>query len=572
MNWKRFDSLRQDSGAIELDLIEAYAQRRIDRRNFVKRGTIVGLSMPFMASVIAACGDSDSTDDGGGGSSTNNNGFTQSTGTKGGTLIVAQQEGDANTGLDPVAMLDLGTYNVCSQQFEYLVGVGSDGNITNNALATDWSPNDDGTVWTFTLREGVQWSDGNPFTSADVAATLDRLAEAGNAGLGGVIDVGSTETPDDLTAVVTLIDANGNFPVLVSTFNAQALITPADYSSGTTLDERAVGTGAWILDDFDSASFVARFSPNPNWWGGEVNLEGLELQGFADIATAVVAMSARQVDVVQQFSVLGGEGLIADESFTVLTPPASNHRQVWFNVRDGQFTDNRVRQALAYTLDRDQMVSTLFNGRAEVANDHPVLSSLPFFDEDATPQRTRDIDKAKSLLSDAGVEEITAEIHVGNLQEIPDLADIIVGNAQEAGFNLTVAQQDNDTFYGDSWCPEGGEGDMPCPGSDELGIVDYGHRPVPDIFFSSALATGGVWNSSNYANADFDAQLLAYRTAVDVDGQKAAVGEIQKILHEDTPACYPYFFNYLGGHDDGVSGVQITSLGHVITTKASKEA
>ena len=93
---------------------------------------------------------------------------------------------------------------------------------------------------------------------------------------------------------------------------------------------------------------------------------------------------------------------------------------------------------------------------------------------------------------------------------------------------------------------------MPCGPSAEFGIVDYGHRPIPDIFLGSALATGGVWNSSNYANPEFDAQLSAYRTAVDVDGQKAAIGEIQKILWDDVPAAYPYFFNYLSGHDDSV--------------------
>jgi peptide/nickel transport system substrate-binding protein len=113
---------------------------------------------------------------------------------------------------------------------------------------------------------------------------------------------------------------------------------------------------------------------------------------------------------------------------------------------------------------------------------------------------------------------------------------------------------------------------LPCDNSSEFGIVDYGHRPIPDIFLGSALSSGGVWNSSNYANPDFDAKLSEYRTSVDVDGQKAAISEIQKIVWEDVPASYPYFFDYLGGHDSSVSGVQTTALGHTVLGKASKES
>ncbi len=572
MNWKLLDLLRRDAGPVEVDLVESYAQRKIGRRDFVRRGTIVGLSAPFMGAVIAACG---SESDGEAGSDTTAGSESSGgTPTVGGSIVVAIQQGDANTGLDPVNMLDLGTYNILSQSFEYLVGVGSDGNIGDTGLATGWSPNEDGSVWTFELRQGVKWQNGGDFTSADVAATMDRLAAQGNAGLAGVIAEGAVDASDPAKAVFTLEEANGNFPVLVSAFNAQALITPADYSDGTTLDGRPDGTGAWIFDSFDPTSFVATFKRNENWWGGSTPLDSIELRGFADLGTAVTAMSSREIDAVQQFTVIGGEGLLDDENFTVLTPPAATHRQLWFNTQQGQYTDKLVRQAMAYTMDRERMVSTLFAGRAEIANDHPILSSLPFFDADATPQRTKDIEKAKALLAEAGVESLSGTIECGDIQEIPQLAAIVQAGAAEAGLNLEVSQQSNSTFYGAAWCPGASESDpnLPCDNSAEFGIVDYGHRPIPDIFLGSALASGGVWNSSNYASAEFDQLLSDYRTAVDVDGQEAAIGGIQKVLHEDTPACYPYFYNYLSGHDNSVSGMQSTALGHTILSGASKEA
>jgi peptide/nickel transport system substrate-binding protein len=159
----------------ELDVIEAYAQCRISRRDFVKRGAIIGLSTPFMGA-IAACG----SDGDGETTATTPEGATTAAGggASGGNLIVGIQQGDSSTGLDPVNMLEVGTYGVTSQSFEYLVGLGADGNIDATALATGWSPNETGDQWTLDLRQGAKWQDGSDFTSADwgrdVANTYDR--------------------------------------------------------------------------------------------------------------------------------------------------------------------------------------------------------------------------------------------------------------------------------------------------------------------------------------------------------------------------------------------------------------
>ena len=114
---------------------------------------------------------------------------------------MAVETGSAFSGLDPLTMLDLGTYGVVSQSFEYLVGLGVDGFIGPTGLASAWSPNELGDVWTFTLREGVFWQDGLPFTSADVAATLDRAARGGFS-VDGVLVEGAVETPDDLLSLI----------------------------------------------------------------------------------------------------------------------------------------------------------------------------------------------------------------------------------------------------------------------------------------------------------------------------------------------------------------------------------
>ena len=124
--------------------------------------------------------------------------------------------------LDPVAMQDLGTYGIIAQCFEYLTH--ARGTTTSRpAWPRSGRPNDDGSEWTFELRKGVKWQDGTDFTSADVAATMDRMVDAGNSGLKGIIEKGAVDATDPNVAVFTLPGPNGNFPYLVSVYNPQSL-------------------------------------------------------------------------------------------------------------------------------------------------------------------------------------------------------------------------------------------------------------------------------------------------------------------------------------------------------------
>ena len=122
-----------------------------------------------------------------------------------------------------------------------------------------------------------------------------------------------------------------------------------------------------MLDSFNATTFEATFIPNPNWWGGSVNFDTITLAGFEAGGTRVAAMQAGEIDIIQDFTVIDGAALLGADNFNVLRPPSANHRQLWFNTQlpeGGPFTDNRVRQALGYALDRQQIVDTLYEGAA----------------------------------------------------------------------------------------------------------------------------------------------------------------------------------------------------------------
>jgi len=463
-------------------------------------------------------------------------------------------------------MQDLGAYGIIAQSFEFLAKLGEDGGIAPG-LAESWEPNEDGSVWTFQLRQGVKWHDGTDFTSADVAATMDRLVEAANSGLAGVIEAGAVDASDPNVAVFNLAAPNGNLPALVSCFNAQTAITPAAYETGTTLDATPAGTGPWILENFDAATGCS-FRRNEEWWGGTTPLDGTEFTFFDDLGTMLTGMQGGSVDALVQFSVIGGDALLNDPNFNVLEIESATHRQIWMRCDEGQFADPRVRQALALTFDREQMLETLFRGRASVGNDHPIAPFFPYFD-DSVPQRTKDVEMAQQLLADAGVEGLRATLQIVNLQEIPDLAQLIVSGAAEAGMTIEIAQESTETFYGAQWCPAE-PADPPCSGAAELGIVDYGDRPTPDIYCNAALKTNGVWNSSQYSNPDFDAAFSEFQSSVTVEDQRAACKTMETILNEDTPIGLPFFYNFLSGHSTAFNDVRVTAIGQMFLENASQ--
>jgi peptide/nickel transport system substrate-binding protein len=562
-DYRKLDPIREKAQPLQLDLIEAYAKGRVTRRDFIRRGTVLGLSMGTLAWVVSACGGGSS---GTGSAQTGVGGGGGGSGAvkQGGTLRIASIA-PANP-LDPVAMIDLASYAIVAQSYEFLTY--SLGNLQlTEGLAEKWTPNADGSEWTFKIRQGVKWQDGSPLTTDDIIQTFERMVEGGNSGLKGVIESGAVTAPDESTVVFTLTGPNGNLPYLVSSDNPQTPITPAAFAAGSLVDKSPNGTGPWKMQSYNQAT-GATFVPNPDWWGGKPNLDTVEWQFFQDLQPQVVALQSGQVDAIVQFSVLGGEGLLNSPDMNVIRLQSAAHKEIWMRVDQGQFTDKRVRQAMGYLIDRDAIKQSLFKGFADIGNDSPFAPVYPYTDT-SVPQRTRDVEKSKQLLADAGVSGLTATLHAVKLQEVPDLAVLIKNNAADAGINLKVSVEDTGPFYGKSWCPAE-PADPPCSGAEELGIVDYGHRGVPDVYLNAALSTGGAWNSAQWADPAYDAAFKNYQAAVGVDAQTAAAKAIEEICLEESSTLFPYFFNYLSAHSKKFDGISVTAIGHMFLGKAGQ--
>jgi peptide/nickel transport system substrate-binding protein len=563
MDHSSLDRARQSVGRLENELIDGYVSGAVSRRGFLVRGSVLGLSVAAMGGILAACGSDDEGDSStdGGTATTEAGGSTETTGApaaggikQGGTLKVASQK--PGSPLDPVAMDNLGSYTPVTIAFEYLCGKG-DGAALAPMLAESWTPNDDGSVWTFKLRSGVTWHDGSPLTSADVVATLDRLAP-GN--LAAYIVEGATKAIDDLTVEVTLNAADGQFPYQVSLWNPQSVITPVSFVAGSTLDGTPTGTGPFKLDKYDVATGCT-FVRNDAWWGGTPYLDAVELVFSDDIDTQITGVLGGQADAIVLFAVVGGDALLNSDEVVVESIKGASHRQLWMNTREGNFTDVRVRQAVALGINRQELLDVILQGKGTIANDHPIAPSYEFFDA-SQAQRERDVEAAKALLKEAGKEGLAVTLHAPQLVEIPQLAELIQTQLKDIGMDITLNVESTDTFY-DRWCKVYDSPVEPtgCDGGEEFGIVDYGNRGTPDVYLVKAYATG-EWNSAHYISEPFREAVSTYQAALTLEDRKGPISEIQKIANEDVPYVIPYFYDSLFAYKKSVTGIVASGLGH----------
>lgn len=353
INHKTLDALRRGRSAHENHLIDMLLAGRVGRREFLRHGSVLGLSLPYLASVAAAIG-------------LEVRPRPARAAGAGGTVRVAQIVPAA--AIDPVKIADGGGITVLSQVAETLVLSGSD-LTAQPVLAESWSPNEDGTVWTFKLRQGVKFHNGKPMTADDVVASIERLADPANgsnalSAFTGYLSKGGTRKVDDRTVEFHLDAANGSFPYLVSSDNYNAIILPADYAGN--FEQSMIATGPFKLEKY-TPQVGASFVRNTDYWGGQVAPERVEATFYADIQPQILALQGGQADIILQAPVLQSVAVLNDPNFEVISLPSTAHQQLHMNNAMEPFKDPRVRRAVALTLDRPKLVQGLMKiGRAHV--------------------------------------------------------------------------------------------------------------------------------------------------------------------------------------------------------------
>ncbi|WP_118179597.1 ABC transporter substrate-binding protein [Paraburkholderia phosphatilytica] len=539
-----FEAARRHADSLGNHAIDEFLAGRLTRRELLRHASVLGLALAGGGLVVPRAA------------------HAQTAGANATIRVALLTPAGA---VDPLTVTDSAGLALLNQTGEFLIDDDGATNTLKPALALSWKPNDKGDVWTFKLRENVKFHDGQSFGAKDVVATFDRLADpaSGSAALSvlkGVLSKGGAKLVDEHTVAFHLDAPNGNFPYYVSSDNYNAILLPANYAGNW--EKSFIGTGAFKLDKY-TPKVGASFVRNPDYWGDKALPQRLQFSFYADEQSQILALQGHQADVMGDFTVQGGQGLMNNPDFKVMGVKSSAHRQIHMRNDSPQFKDKRVRQALALSLDRDVIVRGLFKGRAMIGNDSPFAPVFPSTNTEV-PQRHIDVAKAKQLLAQAGVPNgFDVTLTTEKYMEIPDLAVVVQNYAKAIGVRITLKVESQSLYYGAGTPGKSDWLDSP------LGITDYGHRGVPNVFLNAPLTSGGTWNAAHFKNPQYDKLVADFVGALDVASQKKIAGQIETLLLDETPLIIPFFYDQLIVARKPLNGVRFTALSQLYFDRAT---
>lgn len=541
----RIDALRPQQSEIGNHVIDEYFSGNISRRSFLRAGSVAGISIPVL-SFLAACGPAPAPSPTGPGSTKVKRGGHAAVG----CLPPA-------TVLDPIKVDDEGGLLLLSQIGEFLCWSGSNLQLQPK-VAESWSSSSDAKVWTFKIRQGIKFHDGTPLTARDVAATINLHANPANGSnalsvFKGVLSAGAATATDDTTVRIELDAANGNFPYLLSSDNYNLIMLPANYAGDFSKTYNSCGPFKVTSYVPSQRMSVAR---NADYWDKSAipPFDTVDYDFYTDDQSRILALQGKTVQIISHFAASDGQALFTDSNVKLIDSRSAQHREVHMRTDMEPFTDKRVRQAIALSLNRPDLVQGLMNGKAEIANDSPFFKVYPSTNT-SVPQRKQDLAKARQLLKDAGKGDgFSVTLTTWRGYEIPDYAQLIQSSAKKLGVKINLNILDEATYYGNAVF-----GQSPWLDS-VMGITDYGHRAVPNVFLGAPLETGGVWNAAHFSDPTYDRLVAEYVATADLQTQRKYSGQIERLLLDQTPIIYAYNFDALGATLNDVGDVTMTGL------------
>ncbi len=450
------------------------------------------------------------------------------------TVGIAQ---DLDDSLDPHLAVAAGTKEVMFNVFEGLMKPTSTGDLTP-AVAESYTVSEDRLTYTFTLREGVKFHNGDEVTAEDVVYSINRCADTtdGTPLVEAFSVIQSVEAVDARTVAITISEPSNEFISYMTT-----AILPADYDQQ---DTAPVGTGPF--------KFVSRAAQDnivlekfDEYWGTPAYLDKVTFKIMENADSLIMSLQSGAIDLCShltstQVAQLGDDFYVAEGTMNLV-------QALYLNNAEKPFDDVRVRQALCYAVDKQGIIDLAFNGYGS-----PIGSSMypafgKYFDESLTNYYTKDVEKAKSLLAAAGYPngfEMTITVP-SNYQPHIDTAQVLVEQLKEIGVTAKIELVEWGTWVSDVY--SGRQFQSTVVGVDASNMTA---RALLERFTSDYAK-----NFINYNNADYDALFQQALTTYDDAEQTAIYKAMEKNLTENAANVYIQDLADLVAVRQGLEGV-----------------
>ena len=456
-----------------------------------------------------------------------------------GVLIVGQIAEPKS--LDPHAVTAVNDFRILVNIYDGLVRY-ADGTLEPEpALATDWEISEDGTVYTFNLREGVTFHDGTPFNAEAVVFNFDRMLDedhpyhdTGPFPLSFFFSsVDTVEAVDDTTVRFTLSEPYAPFLSNLA-YPTGLIVSPAAVREhGQDFGRNPSGTGAFRFAEWEPNQRVV-VEKNPEYWDGAAPLDAVLFRPITDANTRIAEMRSGGLDVMVEVPPDALAQFREDDGFTVYEQ-AGPH--LWFlilNTREAPFDDKLVRQAANYAVDKQAITENILQGTAEVAAGPTPPAFAWAHNEDLQPY-PHDPERARQLLEEAGYDGETVTFYVteggsGMLDPVA-MGTAIQADLEEVGMDVEIETYEWNTFLGEVNPGLEGKADMA-----EMAWMTNDPDTLPYLTLrSAAMPDQGGFNSGYYANEEVDRLLEEARAATDQSRRAELYKEMQEIVQEDAP-------------------------------------
>jgi len=413
-------------------------------------------------------------------------------------------------------------------------------------LATDWSVSKDGITWTFNLRKDVKWSDGQPFTAADVAYTFNEIVlnkDLGASGASNYTDLDKVVAVNDLQAQFVLKKPWASLPTYLAQYTK---ILPKHIFEGqdpwklTSFNkEKPVGTGPYVVSNYVSGQYV-ELQSSPTYFGNKTKISKIIFHIIPDVNTQIAQLLSGSLEFVTIPDPALVAKLKSDENINV-TPVGSN---IWYWVALDQsqprFQDVRVRKALEYAIDRQAMIDGILKGYGETATG-PIAPIQKHWYNGNVVKYPYDPEKAKALLKEAGYKPgadgvlekdgkpFVIDMPTGQYGVLTPASELVQQYWQAVGVKVNLNVMDWNSFI-----------KQVIVGRKYDANLAWWSTPTdPDQYAYFATENAGKgYNIPGYKSPELDKLLMDGRTASTDDARVAAYNKAQELIAEELPYLF----------------------------------
>ena len=428
------------------------------------------------------------------------------------------------TTLDPQMLPAVADINFCSNIFDGLVALDEDGQVVPK-LATDWTMSDDGMSYTFHLRQGVKFHNGNDFTADDVKLSVERYMEQTWMQFASFC-VAGCEVVDEYTVTINLKYAYANFLNMLW----YCAIIDSDYYNSVSAEEFArnpVGTGPYKFVEWVPAQRVV-LEANEEYWDGAPSIKTLTFNFVSDVNTAMMALETGEADMAFGTSLSALTFKQAEQNDKLATDSTVGNSFYYVNFNSNRVT-KEVRQALSYAIDRETL-NIMINEGTGYVGDMALVEGQEGYTTDITTYEYNP-DKAKELLAAAGAEGLSLTFYYGESADNSKLGQALQSQLAAVGVDLVLEPVESGTWW--ATFEDGGydvsRGGYPM----EKANTDSAYF---DMFHST-----GTFNVSRISNPEIDALLEEARTELDADKRNEIYIQVNQMLAEEAYFIPLYF-------------------------------